>query len=293
MMRRLPMHVDIFDETKCVLGEGPLWHPLRGELFWFDIVGKKLFSRNGDDIQQWNFDEYVSAAGWIDQDHLLIASQSALLKFQISSGETELIAPLESDNPSTRSNDGRADPWGGFWIGTMGIGAEYEAGAIYRYYGGELRKLFSSITISNAICFSPDRRWGYFADTAQAKIWRQLLGEKDGWLVGEPELFIDFCGTGINPDGAICDAHGNLWNAQWGAGRVAKYSAEGRFLEALNLPAEQITCPAFGGKNLSDLYITSARQGLNPKQLETQEDAGKTFVSPTQTLGQMEHKIVL
>lgn len=276
-----------------MLGEGPLWHPLRSELFWFDIIGKKLFRRKGDDAQLWDFEEYVSAAGWIDEDHLLIASQSALLKFQISSGKTELVSLLEHGNPITRSNDGRADPWGGFWIGTMGIGGEQDAGSIYRYYRGELRKLFAPITISNAICFSPDREWGYFGDTAQAKIWRQSLGGKHGWPVGEPELFIDFSVAGLNPDGAICDAHGNLWNAQWGAGRVAKYSSEGQFLEAINLPTQHITCPAFGGENLSNLFMTSAREGLSPRQLETQKDAGKTFMARTQTTGQEEHRIVL
>ena len=88
-----------------------------------------------------------------DQNSLLIASESALEVFDILTGRTDRIVALEADNPKTRSNDGRADPWGGFWIGTMAKDHEKHAGAIYRYYRGELRKLLPNISISNAICF--------------------------------------------------------------------------------------------------------------------------------------------
>lgn len=287
------MTTDIFSDVACELGEGPLWHPLCEELCWFDILGKRLLMRGCAETRIFNFDEYVSAAGWIDADHLLIATQTALVKFQFSTGDIENIAPLEANNPITRSNDGRADPWGGFWIGTMGIEAEPEAGAIYRYYRGEVRLLFPNITIANAICFSPDRRWGYFACTAQGKIWRQGLRQEDGWPEGEPEVFIDFSGTGINPDGAVCDVDGNLWNAQWGAAQVAKYSSDGAFIKALSLPTSHVTCPAFGGAELNELYVTSARQGLNIQQLDEQVLAGSVFVFPLETKGQREHQIVL
>ncbi len=287
------MSYKTFDNNPCKLGEGPLWHPIRQELFWFDIIGKNLFARKHDVVRHVQFDEHVSAAGWIDEDHLLIASQTALLKFQISNGQFTHIAELESDNILTRSNDGRADPWGGFWIGTMGLSGEKNAGAIYRFYRGELRVLYEPITISNAICFSPDRQWGYFADTAAAKIWRQKLAPADGWPIGEPEIFIDFSGTGIHPDGAVCDGQGYLWNAQWGAGRVAKYAPNGDFISATDLPTDHITCPAFGGDDLQTLFITSAREGLTAAQLLAQPQAGNVFKVQMDVIGQREHQIVL
>ncbi len=160
------MTAQIFDHTPCKLGEGPLWHPLRNELFWFDIIGKTLFCRGNDATKSWKFSEHVSVAGWIDENTLLVASETALLRFEIESGKSEIVHLLEADNPITRSNDGRADPWGGFWIGTMGKNAEREAGAIYRFFHGELRVLYPRITISNAICFAPGGRFAYFADTA-------------------------------------------------------------------------------------------------------------------------------
>ena len=143
---------EIFDPRKCALGEGPLWHPLRQQLFWFDILGKQLLSRKDGAQMAWQFDEHVSAAGWIDRDTLLIASETCLQKFDLTTGTGQPLIALEADNDVTRSNDGRADPWGGFWIGTMGKSTERRAGKIYRYFEGALTVLFDEITISNAIC---------------------------------------------------------------------------------------------------------------------------------------------
>ena len=178
------MTPQVFDPRACRLGEGALWHPLREQLFWFDILGKRLLSRTGKTPLEWRFEEHVSAAGWVDSGRLLIASETALFLFDLNDGTRTDVVPLEADNPVTRSNDGRADPWGGFWIGTMGKNAEAGAGAIYRYYKGKLRRLFTNITISNAICFSPDTHYAYFTDTRTRCIMRQALGA-EGWPNGE------------------------------------------------------------------------------------------------------------
>lgn len=285
--------VNIIDQRSCQLGEGAFWHPTRNQLFWFDILNKKLLSQTKDHSPlDWIFDELVSAAGWIDERTLLIASETALSQFDLESGEKSDICALEADNPITRSNDGRADPWGGFWIGTMGKQAEEKAGAIYRYYRGELRQLFPSLTITNAICFSPDCRYAYFADTAKGAIWRQTLNEKDGWPVDPPTMFIDCKKEGLNPDGAVVDARGNLWNAQWGASRVACYNSDGEFRFAISFPAEQITCPAFGGPNLTTLFATSAKEGLE-RTFFTQPQAGKTFAIQLDTAGHPENQVIL
>ena len=138
--------LEIWDDTPCILGEGPLWHPLRGQLFWFDIVKHRLYTRENGKHRSWAFEEHVSAAGWVDETRLLIASETRLFTFDVDSGLRRDVHALEADNRVTRSNDGRADPWGGFWIGTMGKKAEPGAGAIYRYFKGELRTLYPGIT---------------------------------------------------------------------------------------------------------------------------------------------------
>jgi sugar lactone lactonase YvrE len=279
---------EIFDPRKCALGEGPLWHPLRQQLFWFDILGKQLLSRKDGAQMAWQFDEHASAAGWIDRDTLLIASETCLQKFDLTTGTGQPLIALEADNDVTRSNDGRADPWVGFWIGTMGKSTERRAGKIYRYFEGALTVLFDEITISNAICFAPDRSTAYFTDTAQQQIMAQPL-DPQGWPKGAANVFVDLRAEGLFPDGAVVDREGCLWNAQWGAGRVARYSPTGVFLSQLPLPASQTTCPAFGGENLQTLFVTSAFQGLEKPGLSD----GQLFTTETGISGLPEPKVVL
>jgi len=281
--------MEIFDDTRCALGEGPLWHPERRQLFWFDILGGRLLTREGDERRQWQFDGPVSAAGWVDRDTLLIASDEALLRFDIATGQSGQICPLEADNPVTRSNDGRADPQGGFWIGTMGRNAEEGAGAIYRYWRGELRRLFAPITISNAICFAPGGERAYFADTPTYRIMTVAL-DADGWPTGDPAVFVDLSEARRRPDGAVIDAEGNLWNAQYGAGCVACYAPDGRLLSRIELPASQATCPAFGGPDLRTLFCTSAAKGLPPREGGAD---GMTFRLADAGIGLPEHQVIL
>jgi sugar lactone lactonase YvrE len=281
------MTATVFCAETCILGEGPLWHPERAQLFWFDILGKRMLAREGDDTRIWQFDECVSAAGWIDRDTLLMASETGLWRFDLGTAERRLMCALEADQPETRSNDGRADPWGGFWIGTMGFEAQKGAGAIYRYWRGELRKLVSDVTISNAICFAPDRACAYYTDTDLGRIMRQPLAAEDGWPLGAPEVFLDLSAEPFGVDGAVVDRDGNLWNAQWGAGRVACYSPTGVLLQTVEVPTPQASCPAFGGADLSTLFITTAAEGVDTPP------AGQTFTAPTNAVGQREHQVIL
>ena len=269
---------------RCNLGEGAFWHPSRHEFFWFDITGRKLHSL----VKTWMFDEMVSAAGWVSDDVMLIASELRLFLFSISTGNSRSLTALEADNLRTRSNDGRADPQGGFWIGTMGKGAEAGHGAIWRWYRGELRKLYPDISIPNAISFAPDGKSACFTDTPTRQILRVALDSK-GWPIGRPEVWIDLTAEGLNPDGAVFDASGALWVAQWGAARVAQYGTDGQFRQAIGFGAAHTSCPAFGGPGLGTLFCTSARQGLaKPGPLD-----GATFSAPAPVTGLAEHPVIL
>lgn len=283
----------IFDATPCALGEGPLWHPERRQLFWFDILSKRLLSRVAGKTTDWRFDELVSAAGWVDADRLMIASETKLFLFDLVAGTSETLAPLEADTPATRSNDGRADPWGGFWIGTMGKRKETGAGAIWRYYRGEMRRLYPGITIPNAICFAPDGGHAFFTDTVTGVVMRQPLEPAHGWPKGDPEPWLDLRPDGLNPDGAVVDAQGNFWNAQWGARRVACYDAAGHFQHAVAFPADHTSCPAFGDAGLTTLYCTSAREELTEDQISSVPEQGMTFAVADAGTGQAEHRVIL
>ena len=281
------MNGHIFDTHPCRLGEGPLWHPLREELFWFDINAHQLRSKTA----VWQFDQYVSAAGWVSLNELLIASERALFLFNLETQAQTQLCPLEAEMPITRSNDGRADPWGGFWIGTMGKKIEANAGAIYRYYKGELRRLYGDISISNSICFDADGTRACFTDTPTGKIMAVRL-DKDGWPKDAPWVLIDSSKHKGAPDGSVIDANGRLWNARWGASCVACYDLAGRYLQTAEFPATQVTCPAFAGQS-GRLFCTSAMQGIGKEERTHAPEHGMTFECTVDATGQCEHQIIL
>ena len=284
--------MNIFDRTLCKLGEGPIWHPLRESLIWFDILDKCLFERPKDSLvaRKINFEVYVSAAGWVNQANLLVASSNELLLVNLDTGNSRKLVSLESKNSLTRSNDGRADPFGGFWIGTMGIKMEKGKGSIYRFYKGELRKLFASVSIPNSICFSPEGKIAYFTDTIEGEILRVSL-DSLGWPKSKPDSFVNCRSEGINPDGSVVDSDGCLWNAQWGSSRVARYNKNGELIEIIELDVPQASCPAFGGENFSTLFVTSALTGMSDLELQKAPLSGATFYVQTSTIGQKENQV--
>ena len=275
----------------CELGEGPLWHPERERFYWFDIPIGRLHVCNylGGQHHQWDFGEPASAAGWIDRGTLLVATASGLQKFDIDTGQWSTVVDLEADNDVTRSNDGRIGPDGSFWLGTMARDGSPREGSYYRYHGGQVDCLFTPVSIPNATCFSPDGRTAYLADTRKQVIWSWALDES-GNPVGEKNVHINLREENLNPDGAVCDAEGYLWNAQWGAWQIARYAPDGSLDRVIELPVGQPTCPAFGGPDLKTLFITSASERLSEKELENQPDAGKVMAIEVDVPGLPEHQ---
>ncbi len=251
-----------FDDRVCELGEGAIWHPERRQFFWFDILNRRLLSRDAGGPREWRFDRMASAAGWIDRERLLIATETGLAVLDLRDGALTDLASIEADTPATRSNDGRTDRQGGFWISTTGKSGEPGAGAIYRWYHGEVRRLVENISIPNAICFSPDGHSAYYADTALAKVWTQPL-DAQGWPVGARRLFLDLAPQGLKPDGAVIDADGAFCVACWGAGQVVRFAPDGTRLDATAVGAQHSSCPALGGDDLRDMLVTTARQGID------------------------------
>ena len=155
-----------------------------------------------------------------------------------------------------------------------------------------MRLLFPGITIPNSICFAPDGRTAYFSDTVTHRIQKVAL-DAQGWPQGAPETFVDLSAEGILPDGAVTDAEGNVWNAQWGMARVACYSPQGKFLRAVPMGAPQPSCPGFGGPDLTTLFCTSAHEGMSPEDIAAAPLSGQTFAVPGVARGLPEPPVVL
>lgn len=248
--------VDIRNE----LGEGVIWHEGRQQLIWFDIFRKCAFLANADgsEITAYGFGDPVSAAFIVDDDTLLVASSIGLLSLDLATGENTMVHEIEANQAETRSNDCRVAPGNSIWFGTMAYDSSQQVASIYHYRNGELTPLFTDLSCPNAICFSPAGDRAYFSDTFDHKIITCSVDPESGLPVGDTEVFIDLTAEGANPDGAVVDSEGCLWNAHWGAGRVARYRPDGTLDMSIDLPAPQTTCPCLGGPDLRTLFVTTA-----------------------------------
>ncbi len=282
---------ELFIDCRNRLGEGPFWHASRRELFWFDILENTLFAAGDDGSirQTWQLPESAAAAGIVDDDRLAIATETGLKLFSLSSGAfSQTLADIEADDPLTRANDSRVDPTGGFWIGTMRKEEDEAAGALYRWKQGKLDVLRRSVKVPNSTCFAPDGRTAYFSDTFTKQILKIATDPETGLPTGDWELFADVSDHRGSPDGSVVDAEGYLWNARWGGSCVVRHAPDGSVDRIVELPVTQVTCPAFGGPDLSTLYITSASKTLSQEDLEKQPHAGSVFVFEPGVRGQAE-----
>ncbi|MCA0425121.1 MAG: SMP-30/gluconolactonase/LRE family protein [Proteobacteria bacterium] len=269
------------------LGEGPLWHHGRDALLWFDITGRFLLRLTPDTglLESAKLSETASAAGIIDDHSILLATSAGLGCLDVDNGAWRPLMPFPAAAADVRPNDGRCDPWGRFWIGTMADPVRPDSGALYRF-DGTLTVLRQSVTVPNAIAFAPDRRTAYFADSPTRTIVALDLDAEDGTILGT-RPFARLDGPGI-PDGAVVDAEGFLWNAEWDGARLTRYAPDGRIASILRLPVSRPTCPAFGGPDLRTLFITSARYGLDAADLAREPLAGALLAFDVGVAGQAE-----
>ena len=282
-------------DSQCALCEGPFWHPARQQLFWFDINNRTLFAADADGTEQgrWVFDEIVAAAAIIDRDALAIATETGLKRYHLAPGSIEPIADIERDVPANRANDSRVHPSGAFWIGTMVKEEGPKEGAVYHYRAGKLTRIVEQVAIPNATCFSPDGRIAYWTDTPSRQILKCETDPETGLPVSGWTLFADVSGHRGYPDGAVVDAEGYVWNARWGGHCVVRHAPDGSIDRIVEVPVSQVTCPAFGGKDLKTLFITTANKNLSAAQLAAEKVAGGVFAIEVDVPGLPETPIQL
>ena len=282
--------VSVFSAHSCHLGEGPTYDPQRETLFWFDILERKLLEKKYPKGETTIHDlpEMASALAVVDAERQLLVTETGLHLRDVRTGALRLHMPIEADNPATRSNDARVHPCGAFWIGTMGKTHEAGAGSIYWFLKGELRRLYSGISIPNSICFSEDGRLGFYTDAGL--LMRVECDPATGLPTGDPKIFVDHRGEEGHLDGSVMDRDGLLWNACWGAGRVNAYDPDGRLVRSIRVPVKQPSCPAFIGPKADRLTVTSAREGL---AAGTDPEAGKTFLLDIAVNGRFEPRVLI
>jgi L-arabinonolactonase len=265
------------------LGEGVLWDALGQRAWWTDIQERQLFRYDPilRVLERFELPERLGSFGLVEgSDRIIAAFESGFAFYQPESGQLDWIERPGHDAPNVRFNDGRVDRHGRFWAGSMVEGGGAPSGKLYCLAsaapGASSAVCLTGIAISNSICFSPDGRQLYFADTPHRMILRYDLDATTG-AISNPQVFAR-TPPGAFPDGSHVDAQGHLWNAHWGAGRVVRYAPDGSISGAIEVAASQVSCVAFGGTDLDLLFVTSARENLSRAQLAREPQAGDLFV---------------
>jgi len=261
------------------LGEGALWDWRHDRLLSVDIrAGRVLVSDPSDGTtRSIEVGQPVSAALLRGEDELLLAVRDGFATLELDSGKFEPLVAVESGNSANRMNDAACDARGRCFAGTMAFDATPGAGTLYRLDPDlSVHTLLSPLTISHGIGWSPGGGLMYHVDTGPGVIDVHDYDEDTGAISNRRRLVDSEPGWGV-PDGLTMDAEGGIWVAFWGGGAVRRFGADGEVTETIEVPATNVTKPAFGGSELDQLYVTTAELETGHAKHEV-DQGGAIFV---------------
>lgn len=279
------MIVDVVLAARARLGEGPLWDPRAALLRWVDIKRGEVhgFDPASGADSFFEVGEQVGTVAVRRSGGLVLATETAIVTCAEDGSDRERLHEVATNPPGGRFNDGKADPWGRFWAGTTLEGTD-GAGAFYRLDpDGDLYTMLTGVSVSNGLGWSPDGTTMYYIDTHTGGVDAFDHNPATGDISNRRRVVRVDRGW---PDGLTVDAEGNLWVALWDGWAVRRYTPEGRLTQTVEVPAQRVTSCAFGGTDLSTLYITSARAGLPEEVLSRQPEAGSLFAVSVGARGQ-------
>lgn len=263
-------------EHRALLGEGPLWDPRDAQLYWLDIKGEKTFAYSPETGEVETFDApgMVSAFGLAKTGGFICVRQDGFARMRVS-GKVLAFDPVtdpESDLSGNRFNDGKVDPAGGFWAGTMDNAEDDVRGRWWRLApDGTARQLVDGFMVTNGPVFDPERGRVFLTDSARQTV---FVAQTDGTSLGGMQPFLQFKEGDGFPDGMALDAEGYLWIAFWDGWAIRRFSPKGNFVDEIHLPVARPTSIAFGDGRM---FVTSASVGLDHGQLHDQPLAGALF----------------
>jgi L-arabinonolactonase len=287
------------DKVKCVIdcqniiGESPIWSVEEQKLYWLDIEQSEFwrYDPETDETKVWKTTERAASFAFREKGGLLVAFESCLAFWNPKTGKTTKLKAIEPALATTRMNDGRCDRQGRFIMGGIDESGKFERiSSVYRVDRDlSIHKIIFGVAIANSICFSPDGRVMYFADSPTREIWAYDYDTQTG-DVSNKKVFANFSDQPGMPDGSIVDSEGYLWNAQWNGHRVVRFRPDGVVDRIISIPAMNITCLAFGGKDLDVLYVTTARYLMTPEQIKAEPLSGGLFAVRVDVKGLKEPK---
>ncbi len=274
------MKVELVVDARATLGEGPVWDSESQSLFWVDIEEGRLheYQASGDSDRVWDVGCRVGAAVPRGPRDMVLATERGFELLDLDSGTKTLWVEPEGDHPNNRFNDGKCDPHGRFWAGTMSMVRERQAGSLYVLeLDRSVRRVLTHVTTSNGLGWSPDLGTMYYIDTPTMLV-RAFDYDGDAGTIGNGRVAVEFSDAAGRPDGMTVDADGMLWIAHWDGGRVSRWDPRShQLLQSVRLPADRVTSCAFGGRDLQTLFITTARHGLDAERQRKQPHAGSLF----------------
>ncbi len=278
---KVELAIDSYDE----LGEGPVWDPIQERLYWVDILGPALqqWDPKTGRRARWAMPTDIGSYALRESGGFVVALRNGLAFFDPKSQTFSPITNPEAHLPDTRFNDGKCDRLGRFWAGTMDESGQQQGGLYRLNEAQECRKMRSNIGISNGLGWSPDNRTFYYTDSTQHTIFAYDFDSELGTL-SNAHIFAQTPPEYV-PDGLTVDAAGFVWSANWDGWKITRYAPDGTIDREIKMPIQRPTSCIFGGENLTDLYVTSAKIGLAAEALATQPLAGCVFVIQTNVQG--------
>ena len=272
--------VELLVDAHAQVGEGPLWDEERQVLYWVDILSSLLYIYDPATGENRALDigQHVGTVVTRASGGLMLAVREGFASFDLETQELTLIANPEAHITGNRFNDGKCDPAGRFWAGTMAYENPTNQGSLYRLDTDfSVHKIFGDVAISNGIIWSLDHTTMYYIDTLRKNVRAFDYDDETGDISNE-RVIINVPEEVGMPDGMAIDSEGMLWVAHYGGSCVSRWNpSTAQLLEKIDLPVTQVTACAFGGPGLDTLYITSAAQELDAAELERQPLAGGLF----------------
>jgi sugar lactone lactonase YvrE len=278
---------DLLFSVKNALGEGPVWHPTENRLYWVDIVAGDLYRSDLalNNFTKTHFNTTIGAFGFRSDGGFILATGQGFSLWDNQQEKPHILWNPLPTRGDVRMNDGKVDPAGRFWAGSMDFNKQ--EGQLYRLDpDGRQHTLLHNIGISNGLGWSPDCKTMYYTDSFRSTIYAFDYDLASGAIHNQrPFVQLPDDSQEIVPDGLCVDIEGCIWSAQWNGGQVVRYDPQGRPILIVKVPTQHTTSCCFGDKDNSKLFITSARGELTPEQAAAQPLAGGVFSFQTQTQG--------
>jgi sugar lactone lactonase YvrE len=273
------LDIELVLDARAELGEAPCWDGEARVLLWVDIAAgivHRFDPTTGQD-EAFEVGQPVGAAVPTVSSRIALAVSDGFAFLDPKTGAMERIADVDHHVSGTMVNDGKCDPAGRFWAGTKDVEGRKPIGSLYRLDADRrVNRVVRGVTLSNGLAWSPGGRTMYYVDSTSYGIDAFDFEISTGDLSGRRRL-VELPREWGLPDGMTVDDEGCLWVAFWGASSLRRFQPDGRFVAIFELPVSQVTSCAFGGDDLDDLYVTSARGGLSSDLLREQPRAGGIF----------------